>query len=374
MSRTSNIFIVGCAALSLTMSGCGGHSGHSHDIVGDTITAMSSRLKLIDCGDYTIAEISVPWNEKEPLGKYAIIGEDTDIDAIPRGYTVINAPLERSVVFSSAYTSAICELGHLGQIKGIADGNYYLDADTVSRLIADGRISDVGSSMSPLIENVIEIEPDAILLSPYVDVSSTGLERLGVPMVWMADYLETDPLGRAEWILLLGELYGEREKAKDIFERTKRNYLEIKEKTKHLPSKPVVITEKPMSGAWYVPGGQSYIAKMIADAGGDYPWKDNNDSGSVPLDEAAVIDRGADADIWLIKDTRPYNVKNLAEELPRVRVLSPFPESIYFCNTLEVPYYNVIAFHPDRVLSDMAAIFHPDVFSGKRLEFYRHLE
>lgn len=358
----------------LVMNGCKGNSDTSKGIDGDTLTMYSSYLTLVDCGDFSIAEVRAPWSDTVAIGRYAILRAGVGDVKVPDGYSVIQSPLNRSIVFSSAYTAAIDELGCIGRVKGVADGNYYLPNDTISKLIEAGAVADIGSSLAPLIEKAVEIEPDAILLSPYAGGSSTGLERLGVPMIWMADYLEKSPLGRAEWLLLLGELYGESALAKDTFETTKKNYEEIRSRVSGVSDKPVVITEKPMSGVWYVPGGGSYIARMIEDAGAVYPWADTDESGSVPLDEASVIDRGGNADLWLIKDIRNYNVKDILDEVPRAKALQPFPDNIYCCNTLATPYYNVIAFHPDRVLADMAAIFHPGIFKDYILEFYQHLE
>lgn len=360
--------------LILTLSSCGAAEKNNYCVEGDTITSHADLLTLIDCGDWTSAEIRVPWQDSIPIAKYAVLHPGCSNVALPPDHILIKAPLKSSIVLSSVYTSALFELGCLESVRGVADGSYFLKEDTISKLIAQGKIVDIGSSMSPLIEKAIDAEPDAILLSPYSAGNNTGLEKLGVPMIWMADYLEHSPLGRAEWILLLGELYGKREEAADVFNKVRDNYLSYCDTVALDSKRPVVITEKPMSGTWYVPGGQSYIARMIADAGGCYPWEDSTEPGSIPLDEAAVIDKGADADLWLIKDTKPYSTESLIKELPRAGIFKPFPHNVFYCNTLSTPYYNVIAFHPDRVLKDMAVIFHPELFPGETLEFYELLK
>lgn len=356
------------------IASCGRGNSFVERVNGDTITSEAEYMTMIDCGDWVAVEIRAPWSDSLAIGRYGIIRPGSKNVEIAEGYVPIEAPLSQSVVFSSVYTSAIDELGKIEAIKGVADGSYYLENDAVAKLMKDGKIVDVGSSMSPLTEKVVDIEPDAILISPYAGGSSTGVERLGVPLVWMADYLETSPLGRAEWILLLGELYGKADEAREIFETTKRNYEYVKSTVSKAEECPTVIAEKPMSGVWYEPGGRSYIAKMFEDAGAAYPWASNDDSGSISLDEEAVIDKSSDADVWLFKEIKEYSASDLSKELPRARVLKPFPESTYYCNTLDVPYYNVIAFHPDVVLSDMAAIFHPALFPGYELKFYKKLQ
>lgn len=353
------------------LNGCSGHSTYTR-VEGDTITHSADYLTLINCGDWVAAEVRAPWSDTVPIARYAIVYEE-NIN-IPEGFAKVKAPLERAVIFSSVYSSAVEELEKSCAIKGVADGGYYLKTDSITKLIEAGEVIDVGSSISPLLEKVVDCRPDAILLSPYATGSPMGLERIGVPMIWMADYMESSPLGRAEWILFLGEIFGEREKANSIYAAVKERYNNFREIASSSPSRPKVMAEKPLSGIWYVPGGESYIAQLIGDAGGDYLWSDTKDSGSIPLDESAVIDRGAEADIWLFKDIKDYDALTLEKELLRAKALKPFPSAVYFCNTLATPYYNVIAFHPDKVLMDMVKIFHPEMVENEQLEFYQPLK
>lgn len=369
MKALLNLFYV---FVGVILAGCSSGNGRTtHELIGDTLTARAEMLTMVDCGDWTAVEISVPWSNSAPLARYAILREDVEV---PADFTVIRAPIERSVVFSAVYASALAELGCIDAVCGVADGSFYQPSDTIARLIDSGKITDVGSSMAPMIEKIIDLQPSAVLLSPYEDVASVGVDRAAIPQVWMADYLENDPLGRAEWILLLGELYGRREQARTILSEAVTTYNDIKKKTESVAEKPLVITEKPMSGYWYVPGGESYVARMIADSGGSYPWADSKSAGSISLDEAAVIDKGVDADVWLIKDTKNLTTETLLTELPRARVLQPYPASTFFCNTLTTPYYNDIAFHPHRILADYAAILHPELFPDYVPQYYQKLK
>lgn len=373
--RRISLYIFICVALPFLFAGCGAGTYTHGRVEGDTITSTAEFLTMIDCGGWTAVEIRAPWADSVPIGRYAVIKPDSrDID-VPPGFVKIHAPVARSVVFSSAYTSAINELGRISAVNGVADGSYYLPSDTVAHLISRGTVVDVGSSMAPMTETIVDLSPDVVLLSPYAGISiPAGLERTGIPLVWMADYLERTPLGRAEWILLLGELYGKSENACKMFKNVKNNYGAIKVLASETSRRPTVITERPMSGVWYVPGGKSYVAQMIMDAGGNYPWSDNDDCGSMALDEASVIDRGAEADLWLIKDACDYSAGAMKNELPRAGIFKAFPDNVYFCNTISKPYYDVVAFHPDRLLADYARIMHPELFSDTVLEFYSRLK
>lgn len=371
MCRCSRIIFL--LAIILLISGCSNRAKEIDIENSEELTRYSEFLSLRNCGALTLADIRSPWGTE---WHYAFVSNDTENPEIPEGYVIVKTPLEKSIVFSSVYTSAINELGHIDAVKGVADGSYFMADDTVTQLIKKGKIADVGSSMAPLAEKIIDIEPDGILLSPYAGggSSSSAVHDFGVPVIQMADYLESSPLGRAEWILLIGELYGERDLAHEIFSETERNYLGLVEMSKKMPTRPKVITEKPMSGVWYVPGGKSYMARMIHDAGGIYSWADTPENGSIPLDEAAIIDAGADADIWLIKDTKKLTADRLQNEVPHARALRPFAQSTFACNTLSKRYYDVIAFHPDKILLELIKILHPEAFKDINLNFYEPIE
>lgn len=349
----------------LVLWGCGGASSSPGGDFGrgDTITSEASCLRLVRCDGYTAAEIFVPWTgDSVPLTRLAVVDSGRDASAMDfgPGVTVVQAPLRRSVVFSGVHTSAIAELGAIGAVSAVADGSFFLPGDTVAALIASGRVADVGSSLSPLVEKIVDISPDAILLSPYQDGGPADINGIGAPVIPMADYLERTPLGRAEWIKLIGALYGRADSAAAVYDRVAERYADVRARALAAPGRPVVITEMPASGVWYVPGGGSYMACLLRDAGASYPWADNSDSGSLPLDEAAVIDRGGDARYWLVKTFGDLSRASMLGRVPHAGAFAAFPDGVYVCDTSVKPYYDCVAFHPERILAEFAAIFHPE--------------
>ena len=366
--------ILSAVALAMGCASCTGASDKYTEVSGDTITTHADLLTLVRGDGYTYAEVRSPWNDSVPLGCYTIVDSAADIEALP-GTMLIKRPLRRSVVFAAVHTAPIAELGMLDGIAAVADGGYFTPDDTIVRLLAERKVADVGSSMSPSLEKIIDIAPDAVLLSPYENGNNSGIERAGVPLVYMADYLEAKPLARAEWLLLLGELYDRTQEADSIYSAVVAAYDGLKNRVAEVKSRPRVFTEKPYSGVWYVPGGCSYAATMLTDAGAAYVWADDNSGGSLPLDEAAVIDRASDADIWIIKDARTYTPRILAAELPHARAFRAFPGGVYHCNTVERPFFNAVAFHPEMVLADYVRIFHPEVMDGDTtLQFFEKLK
>ena len=301
----ANIAIGLLAALVLGACGrsesAGNAAGGMDEARGVTITR---------CDGYTLVEIANPWRKGEVLHTYVLVpryadtarnsketGEasgstrhDDDGSASLKGSeeqplpedlpdgTVVRVPIERAVVYSSVHAGVMKELGSFSAVRGVCDAQYYTMPEVQSG-IADGSIADCGNSLSPTIERLVALKPDAIILSPFQNAGYGVLTNLGVPIIECADYMEHTPLGRAEWIKLFGELLGCREKADSIFQATAREYSALTALTATVEKRPKVISEMITSGVWFVPGGDSYMAHLFTDAGAFYPWSDDTNSG-----------------------------------------------------------------------------------------------
>lgn len=368
-----NMFLA-VAAVASVMS-CSRTKGSDPSREGDTLTAESQLLSLVDYGDYLIADVRNPWVDSLPLlERYVLVGRDFTGD-LPEG-TVVRVPLESSVVYSSVHGGAVNELGAIASIKGVADGQYFMNADIAGR-IRDGRIADVGNSMSPSVEMIVELDPDAILLSPFQNKESGAVTKLGVPVMQLVDYMEATPLGRAEWIKLLGALYGQRERADSIYAAVLGDYRRLSDSVASVAGEgPVVLTEQPMSsGEWNVPAGGSYMARMLSDAGGRYPWSMTEGAGSLKLDAAAVLDKAEMADFWLIRSFGPMTLAGLKESNPLNGHFKAVGDGgVYVCDTSVSPLFDEFPFHPERLLRDYAIIFHPALFPGERLRYFNQLK
>ena len=230
--------------------------------------------------------------------------------------------------------------------------------------------------MSPDIERVMSLNPDAILLSPFENAGYGRIGKMGIPIIECADYLETSPLGRAEWIKFFGLLYGKEVEADSIFTEVEKNYTELRDKIGVLSSAPVVISELKSGSAWYMPGGKSYMARFFKDAGAAYPWSDNTETGSIPPSFETVFNRAGEADIWLIKS---FHVSELSyrtlqkEYAPYARFKAFREKKIYGCDSSRCNYYEETPFRPDLLLQELAALFHPGLFPDYRFRYYQPL-
>lgn len=322
---------------------CGSrHRRSSGEEGGDTIALRYARgIDLVEHADYTEAIIYNPWQAGGVLNRYAI-----------------RRPLTHSALFIASIAALVDELGCIDAISGVCEPEYIANRHILGA-IDEGRIVDLGSAMTPSRERLIDLGPDAILLSPFQNVGSYGnIEQLGIPIIPCADYMEGSALARAEWMRFYGRLFGCGERADSLFAAVEERYLEIAD-DRNTP-KPSVFFDGRNGSAWYMPGGQSTLGQMVADAGGHYAFADNEQSGSVPFSFEQVFDRCRDADIWLYRYNAPrrMTLSLLRSEYEPYSRFKAFREGrVFGCNNAELIFFEEYPYHPDRLLTDFVRIF-----------------
>ena len=194
--------------------------------------------------------------------------------------------------------------------------------------------------------------------------SYAKLLKVGIPVVECADYMETGPLQRAEWMRFYGRLVGKGKEADSIFDAVEKEYNSLKEKVKKVKSRPTVLDGKKLDSSWYVPGINSTVGQMIEDAGGKYVFEDEKSNGAVPYSPEVVLDRGADADIWMLKhySVNEPTYSDLAAEWPGYAKLKAFKNhNAYVVNLQKSDFYMNTPYHPEILLHEYVNIFHPEL-------------
>ncbi len=346
------------ASMFLAVACTGNKSGKAGTDNDNNVMQYAKMLRMYDHDGYTLAEILSPQDSTKVTSRFILLPEGAEKPAANNATQVITVPLKSAIVYSSVHAAAMNELGQSGCIKGVADASYF-KLPFVLNGIDNGTITDIGSSTSPSTEKIIDLNPQAIIVNQYEGADLKGIDRLGIPVIQMAENLENTPLGRAEWIKFIGALTGERAKADSIFAAVEKHYTDLRGQAAVSSNRPKVLTENMYQGVWYVPGGASYKARMIADAGGIYPWADDKSAGSLNLSFEQVLDRAQDADYWLLQV--------FGEELSRTALLKMDSRyasfqavdkgGVYYCDTQATFIFEETPFHPDRLLEDYIAIF-----------------
>ena len=366
MRRLLSYLILSLILVQFVSCGCGGQQVASSDV--DTLELRHAQyLRLIEHPGYTEVQIGNPWKEGKLLQKFNI----PDSNA--------TSSYQHIAIFTTTHANLLEELCAIDAIAGICETEYVANSH-LKRALNEGLIQDLGSAMTPDRERIIALNPDLILLSPYENASTYGnLESLGIPIVQCADYMETSALGRAEWMRLYGRLVGKAHVADSLFAAIEAEYVSLKTLTDSIEweCRPTVLFDTMIGSAWYVPGGRSTMAQLVSDAGGRYLFADNVKSGSVPLAFETVLDRGGQADYWLIRynnSRQRMTLTDLGNIYQPYTLFSAYSKGeVYGCNSAELIFYEQTPFHPERLLRDYMYILHPSLLPDHTLHYFHQL-
>ena len=344
----------------------------------DSINMKYASLLTLQEGDGFIwAQIKNPWDTTRVLHSYVLVPKGQDVpDNLPQG-EVIRTPLSKSLFYTSVHVSLIDELGAYDAIGGVCD-QQYMHIDRIRKDIESGKIVDCGMSQTPDMERIMDLAPDAILLSPFENSGTYGkLGSMGIPIIECADYMETGALARAEWMRFYGLLVDKRETADSLFAATEDDYNALKDLVKDVKRKPTVVCGKKFGASWHIAGANSTIGQLVADAGGDYVFSDEPATGSVPYAPEKVFDKAQSADLWLFKYRQevPLTYDQLAQEWNNYAEMDAFKKrNVYGCNLFYADYYEETPFHPHLLLRDYIKVFHPDALKDYQARYFAKLE
>lgn len=362
------------------VAACTGRRSDKELTGGDTLAfKYAENISVVGFRHFTVVELKNPWKPGQLLHRYILLNESesaTDyLDQLPEG-TVIRSTPRRAVLFTTAHAALLQMLGQLDAVGGVCDLKYMLLPEVKTR-VADGRMADCGDGMAPNVEKIIERKADVLLLSPFENSGGYGrLDKTGIPIIECADYMETSPLGRAEWMKFYGLLFGCKERADSLFAVVERNYLNLKKSARRARTSPTILTERITGSTWYVPGGRSTVAVMLRDAAARYPFAADTHSGSLALPFESVLEKAGNADLWLIKYNapRPLTYADLLAEYRGYKALRAFKnQQVFACNASVVPYFEETPFRPDLLLSDYVQLFHPEMRAKGALRYFTPL-
>lgn len=418
------LYILLCGATAaLLMAACqGGKTAAADAEDGDTLEMKYAKLlTIVKHGDgeensdeaedidyqYAEAIIANPWKAGTMLHRYILIpkgeeGDKTVAMLAKRRSTgarcttdTVRTPVERSAVFIAPHCQLMYEMGCQQAIRGVCDLDYINIPDVKKRAAlsrntsARNSIVDCGSSMAPDIERIIALKPEAILLSPFENSGGYGkLDKLHVPIIETADYMESSPLGRAEWMKFYGMLFKKdgnapktalaascEPKADSLFAKIEKEYLKLKAEAAGYPKGLSILTERKTGNVWYVPGGKSTMGILLRDAHARYIFADDTHSGSLSMSPEQIIAKGNQVDVWAFKyfGGNALTKQNLLAEYQGYQALKAFQTgTVYETDTSCEPYFELTSFHPEILLREFIILSHPEAGDkfGK-LRFYK---
>jgi iron complex transport system substrate-binding protein len=276
--------------------------------------------------------------------------------------------LERVAVVSTTHLPYFTAL-HAGPlVVGVAYTDQVRDA-VVKDQIAAGNTAEIARADGLDRERLIALRPQVVFDYPFG--SDSRSMEMAQPTIAVTEYLEDHPLGRAEWIRFFGLLIGREKLADSVFKAIVHRYEFVREQRGHLGAAPRVLFGSHWEQNWFVPPGNSYMARLIDDAGGKYLYADSVVEGNITLALEQVLVAGEQCDhIGVVLATQGrVDAAALAGD-PRVARLDAVRKGGFFGNSATSDIFGQALLEPDVVLRDLRCIFHPRICAGHKPTYF----
>lgn len=325
----------------------------------------------------TLISVSGSWQGADSIPSLLLITRDGEEAPDDFDGQVLKNDAARIVTMSSTHIALLDALGATDRIVGVSGIDYITNPEIRKKRDS---IADVGYEGNIDYEALVAADPDIVLLYGVNGASSMEgkLRELGIPFLYVGDYLEESPLGKAEWIVPLAEIIGQRDKGEEVFTGIAERYNALKTKVaENALDTPSVMLNVPYGDSWFMPSASSYMARLISDAGGNYIYTKDTGNISAPIDLEEAYRLASEADFWLNVD-RMESLSQLAAKCPKFTDTRIFRNGYVFNNTLRAnsaggnDFFESGITHPDIILRDLISIFHPES-SDSALFYYKKL-
>lgn len=339
--------------------------------------ALGFKINKTEEGRSSLITFSNPWQGASDETFHLLVLRDGE--EAPENFegAVIDGEAKRIVCMSSTQVAMLEALGASDRIIGVSGLDFIQSPDVVNRR---SQIVDVGYDTNIDFERLVMADPDLVMLYGVngPNMIESKLRELEIPYTYIGEYVEQSPLGKAEWIVALGEIVGKKDEAETTYKEIRTRYLALKDSVAQL-EKPRIMINSPYGDTWLMPSPDNYAGRLIADAGGEYVLSRKSGNGSIPVDIEDAYLMASGADIW-INTGNASTVEDFAEEVPYFTDTKPFKGKLLFNNTArKLPgggndYYETAIVEPHILLADLIAIFHPEVLPDHNFKYYLKLK
>lgn len=330
---------------------------------------------------YKVITVTRPWVGALQPFTYALVQCGAPAPAEGTFDAVIEVPVSRVVTMSTTYLPTLTELGLQDALIGVDEFDFVYNEDVRAQIEA-GELVEVGGGSMVNVEQVLDLDPDLVLTyglgSPDFDAHPVLIEA-GIPVALNGDFNETTPLGRAEWVKFIAAFFNQEGEANALFDEVSGSYEALVALTADVESRPLVMVNAMFGDTWYASGGDSYMARLIEDAGGEYVWADSNSTGGVAFSFESVLDVAQNADVWINPNFWLTLADGVAED-ERYGDFAAFQSGEVYNNNARVTAMGANdatetgALRPDLLLADLVAILQPDLLPDHELYFYQQLQ
>lgn len=369
-----------CLIISL-LSSCTGSSATVDDFNQPLYTPQyASGFKILgqEGKQSSLIRVTAPWQgENTPVRELFI---QRDGEAVPNGFSgqILTGDAERIVCMSSTQIAMLHLVDGSKNVVGVSGMDFITSQEILSRR---AEIGDVGYDGNINYELLISLKPDLVLLYGVfgADPMEKKLQQLEIPYLYVGEYVEESPLGKAEWMMAVAETVGKRTRAEEVFQQIPEKYEALKKRvTDAKCDTPKVMLNMPYGDSWFLPPSQSYMVQLINDAGGEYIYQDNDSRSSKAIDMEEALLLASKADKWINLGSDMHSAEDVCRALPNFAKIPVVTRTELYNNTERTTsaggndFYESGVVNPDLVLRDLIKALHPELVP-EPYTYYRRL-
>jgi iron complex transport system substrate-binding protein len=326
---------------------------------------------------YTCVTVYNPWKKGEIYDRYYLVKDAKT--AVPQDGKKIQIPLKSLVANSATYFEFLQMLGELDKVTGVCSAAWVYNPQILAGVRAK-KIKDLGDAFNLDIENLMVLRPQAVMTSAYnaEDENSKRLTQSGLSVIYNIEWQEKTLLGRAEWIKFIGAFFDKSELADSLFNNVEKRYKEVSALAQKVKSRPTLLSGQDFRGAWSMPAGRSFNARMFHDAGASYFYANDTTSGSLSSNIESALVNFNKADVWV--GTQANSLNELGKLDAKYKLFKAYKEgNVYNYNkrmnaTGGNDYWESAIARPDLLLSDMIKALHPELLPSYEFTYMQKLK
>ncbi len=329
---------------------------------------------------FKIIEVNTPWPKAEKSFTYLLVEDKNKVPENIEYDEKVTIPIKNIVVTSTTHIPSLETLQEENSLIGFPNLDY-ISSKKTRKLINENKIRELGENEDINTEVLLELDPEVVIGFAIKSGNKTfnTIQKSGIPVLYNADWTEENPLGKAEWIKFFGALYGKDKLAKQTFDTIESEYNKAKKIAKKAQNKPTILSGAMYKDVWYLPGGNSWQAKLLKDANTNYLYSDNNEKGSLSLSFESVLEKAKNADFWMAPGSFT-TYQQLEDASAHYKRFKAFENKKMFTyagvkgETGGVLFYELAPNRPDLVLKDLVKIFHPELLQDYETVFLKPLK
>lgn len=331
--------------------------------------------------NYKTISVTNPWKDAKVRFKYVLVQCGTPTPLGFEADQIVQIPVRSVIALSTTHLVQLEKIGVIDRLIAVSDFKF-ITTPSVLKKIKQNQIVEVGSPSTPNIEKILSLAPDLVTSYGTGSPQSDGYAKLleaGLRVGIVSEYMEPTPLGRAEWIKFLALFFNKEAESENAYGEVASQYKQLVNKAKGIKAKPTVFSGFSSKGIWYVPGGKSYVAEFLKDAGANYIWSNDRTIGSLNLSAEEVYDRAKNAEYWLNGSQSWRTRSDVIQADPRYQDFLAVKQGNLYSPIKQVngqagsDYWQSGTANPDLILADLIKIFHPDRMKDYQFHYYQQL-